>query len=53
MWGVWLVTYCTYAESAQIGLAPPRLVAGPLSFGAASRMVEERGFGYCMKPWQP
>lgn len=51
MWGLWLVQYATYAEIAEQGDKPPRLIAGSLTFAAAQRMVEERGFGYCMKPW--
>jgi hypothetical protein len=53
---VWQVFYMTYAEIAETGLPqercnPPRFVAGPMSFDAARRMVDDKGFGYCMKPW--
>ena len=51
-WGVWFITYATYAEVELDGDIPPRLVDGPLSFDAARLMVDARGFGYCMKPWQ-
>jgi len=55
-WAVWQVFYMTYAEIAETGLPqercnPPRFVAGPMSFDAARRMVDDKGFGYCMKPW--
>jgi hypothetical protein len=49
-WDVWLVTYATYEEIRQHGDRPARLVAPGLSFDEAARMVDERGFGYCMKP---
>jgi hypothetical protein len=56
MWSVWKVYYMTYAEVAATGLPlekcfPPELVARELTFETAKRMVEAKGFGYCMKPW--
>jgi hypothetical protein len=49
-WCVWFITYGSYEDVAQDGDIKPRMVAGQMSFGAAHRVVEERGVGYCMKP---
>jgi hypothetical protein len=50
MWYVWFITYGTYEDVARDGDIKPRRIAGPMSFAAAHRLVDDRGFGYCMKP---
>lgn len=55
MWAVWRVTYATYAEIEASGLphehfCPPVRLTGPLPLERALRMVDELGFGHCVKP---
>lgn len=50
LWNVWRVHYMTYAEIAAQGEKPAELVGRRLSFERAQRMVDDLGFGYCMKP---
>lgn len=50
LWDVWRVSYRTYAEIDAMGDEPPRLIRANLPLGAASKLVEQLGFGHCMKP---
>lgn len=49
-WNIWRVTYATYAQQAIDGDIKPQLIKRELSFDAAKRLVDQLGFGYCMKP---
>lgn len=50
LWNVWRVHYATYAEVLTMGDKQQEIVSRNLTYEQAKKMVEELGFGYCMKP---
>jgi len=52
-WGLWFVTYGTYADVAVHGEVKPRLIKADLSWRSANQMLSEAAdrLGYCIKPW--
>jgi hypothetical protein len=53
LWDVWQTHYATYAEVLTFGEKQAIRVAAGLTYDAARKMVDEMGFGYCLKPAEP
>jgi hypothetical protein len=50
LYDIWRVHYNTYAEVLTMGDLPQEVVARGLTEQDARKMLDELGFGYCMKP---